>query len=96
MNSGSNLLDKVFNKAKQNPQKVAFPEAEDPKMLKAIDQAAQAGLCSVFIVSNTEKIKQTCAEQKIDDQKWTYVDIADTEYQEKVLTKYLKLPNIYI
>lgn len=69
MNSGSNLLDKVFNKAKQNPQKVAFPEAEDPKMLKAIDQAAQAGLCSVFIVSNTEKIKQTCAEQKIDDQK---------------------------
>lgn len=94
MDKGQNLLEKVIEKAKQTPQKVAFPEAEDPKMLKAIDRAVRAGICELYIVGDSQKIKQNCLENQINDQNWHYIDLGDQAYQESVLEKYLKLPNI--
>ena len=39
------LMDKIYAQAKANPQTVAFPEADDPKMMQAVNEAVSAGYC---------------------------------------------------
>lgn len=89
-----NLMNNVKAKAKANPGKVAFPEANDLKMLSAMDEVSKEGYCKVVVVGNIKEIKSLCAKNKIDDSSWEYIDINNEEYKEKVLAKYLKLPNL--
>lgn len=89
-----NLMDNVRAKAKANPGRVAFPEANDLKMLSAMDEVSREGYCKVVVVGNILEINSMCIENNIDDSNWEYIDIANEEYKEKVLAEYLKLPNI--
>ena len=89
-----NLMDNVKAKAKSNPVRVAFPEANDVKMLNAISIASDEGYCSVYIVGHIDEVKKICEENNYDYSKWEFIDITDEAYTNKILTKYLKLPNI--
>ncbi len=88
------LMDKVRAKALANPCKVAFPEAEDEKMLKAMDEVSKGNYGKIVVVGNPLEIKKMCLDMQIDDSKWEYVDIADEKYKEEILKKYLQLPNL--
>lgn len=88
------LMETVKAKAKANPVRVAFPEANDTKMVQAINKVAVDQYCDVVIVGHIDEVKSLCAENKIDDSKWEYIDNNDEKYGEKVLVKYLKLPNL--
>lgn len=89
-----NLMNTVIAKAKANPCKVAFPEANDIKMITAMNEVSKEKFCTVVVVGDIEEIKTLCKENKIDDSTWEYVDINEEKYKEKVLKKYLKLPNL--
>ena len=89
-----NLMDSVKAKAKSNPVRVAFPEANDVKMLNAISIASDEGYCSVYIVGHIDEVKKICEENNYDYSKWEFIDITDEAYTNKILTKYLKLSNI--
>lgn len=89
-----NLMENVRAKAKANPCRVAFPEANDLKMITAMDEVSKEGYCTVVVVGLNDEVKILCKENNIDDSKWEYVDINNEEYKEKVLAKYLKLPNL--
>lgn len=89
-----NLMENVRAKAKANPCRVAFPEANDLKMVTAMDEVSKEGYCNVVVVGLNDEVKNLCKENNIDDSKWEYVDINNEEYKEKVLAKYLKLPNL--
>ena len=89
-----NLMDSVKAKAKSNPMRVAFPEANDLKMLQAISISSIEGYCTVYIIGHIEEVKKICEENSIDYSKWKFVDITDEIYTEKILKKYLTLPNI--
>lgn len=89
-----NLMDNVRAKAKANPGRVAFPEANDLKMLSAINEVSWQKYCEVYIVGNNDEVKKLCLENGIDDSTWKYIDITNEEYKEKVLSEYLKLPNL--
>lgn len=88
------LMENVKLKAKANPQRVAFPEANDIKMLTAMDEVSKEKYCTVVVVGNLDEVKNLCKENNIDDSSWEYVDITNEDYKEKVLSKYLKLPNL--
>ena len=88
------LMKNVRAKAKANPARIAFPEAQDKKMLEAIDEVVKDKCCTAVIVGNPSEIKALCKENNIDDSKFEYVDNNDENYKEKLLKKYLKLPNI--
>ncbi len=88
------LMEIVKAKAKANPVRVAFPEANDEKMVKAIDEVVKEKYCDALIVGHLDEVKALCKDNKIDDTLWQYIDVNDTEYQEKILKKYLKLPNL--
>ena len=89
-----NLMDSVKAKAKSNPMRVAFPEANDLKMLQAISISSTEGYCTVYIIGHIDEAKKICEENNIDYSKWKFVDITDETYTEKILKKYLTLPNI--
>jgi len=89
-----NIMEYVKAKAKANPGRVAFPEADDLKMLQAIEKAASEGYCTPVILGDIEAVKTLCKENVISDSKFTYIDYEDEKLKEEVLQKYLKLPNI--
>lgn len=89
-----NLMDKVKAKAKANPVRVAFPEANDIKMLSAMKEISDGDYGTIVVVGNPEEIKDLCHQNDIDDSKWEYVNASNEGYREKVLNKYLKLPNL--
>jgi len=88
------LMKKVRAKAKANPVRVAFPEAGDPKMLAAIDEVVKDKCCTAVIVGNPNEIKKLCKENKINDKDFEYIDNNDEDFKEKLLNRYLKLPNL--
>ena len=94
MEKNSTLMENIFAKAKANPKRVAFPEANDPKMLQAIALAVDNGYAKAVIVGNNEEVKKMVQEASIDDSQFDYVDNLDEKYQQDVLNRYLKLPNI--
>lgn len=86
------ILDQIYEKAKLNPQRVAFPEAENEKMMQAAYEAGQEGYIIPILVGDVEKIKSLCAERGCDESAFQFVDIADEEYRDKIIADYVALP----
>ena len=87
-------MNEIFAKAKANPKRVAFPEANNLKMLEAMQEVSNNGYAKVIVVGNVDEVKKLVLENKIDDSSFKYVDNLDEEYSNLVLKKYLELPNI--
>ena len=87
-------MKNIFAKAKANPKKVAFPEANNPKMLEAMEKVTKEGYAQALVVGNIDEVKKLVKENKIDDSNFKYVDNLDEKYGNDVLQRYLKLPNI--
>ena len=88
------LMNEIFAKSKANPKNVAFPEANNQKMLAAMQEVSDKGYAEAVVVGNIEEVKTLVKENKIDDSKFKYVDNLDETYSNDVLQRYLKLPNI--
>lgn len=87
-------MNEIFAKAKANPKRVAFPEANNIKMLAAMQEVASQGYAETVVVGNIEEVKTLVKENNIDDSKFKYIDNLDEKYSNDVLQRYLKLPNI--
>ena len=87
-------MNEIFAKAKANPKRVAFPEANNIKMLAAMQEVASQGYAETVVVGNIEEVKALVKENNIDDSKFKYIDNLDEKYSNDVLQRYLKLPNI--
>ena len=85
------LMDTVRAKAKARPQVVAFPEANDLKMVKAIDEVVNGGYCKALIVGNINEVKDLCKTNGIDDSKWEYIDNNDEANYDGKVTMYIYL-----
>jgi len=65
LGSNDNLLKYIINKAKQNPKRVVFAEAENIKILKAAQIAADDGIAIPILLGNKEKIEALIAENNL-------------------------------
>lgn len=86
------ILDQIYEKAKQNPQKVAFPEAENEKMMQAAYEAGQEGYIIPVLVGNADTIKKLAAERGYGTDGFQIVDIRDEEYKSRLIADYVALP----
>ena len=87
------VLDQLYEKAKRNPQKVAFPEAENEKMMQAAYEAGRDGYIRPILVGDAEKIRELIAEREYDPDVFTVTDIGDEEYRDELIAKYVALPD---
>lgn len=90
------VLEQIYEKAKLNPQRVAFPEAENEKMMRAAFEAGQEGYIIPILVGNTAVIKDLIAERGLDGHVFRYVDIEDEAYRDEVIAKYVNLPGVLL
>lgn len=88
-----NILDKIYAKAKADPQKVAFPEAENEKMMAAAYEAGKDGYIIPVLVGNRERILALAKERGYDPDVFTIVDIDEEAYRAELIAKYIALPD---
>lgn len=86
------ILDQLYEKAKQNPQKVAFPEATNEKMMQAAYECGRDGYIIPVLVGNAEELKALAAERGYDESVFTIVDINEETYKNELIAKYVAKP----
>lgn len=86
------VLDELYARAKADPQRVAFPEATNEKMLQAAYEAGQEGYIVPVLVGDRAEIEAKAAEKGYDLSVFTIVDIHDEEYKNKVIDAYVNMP----
>lgn len=86
------VLDTIYEKAKLNPQRVAFPEACNEKMLQAAYETGKEGYIYPILVGNESEIRALCKEKQYDTEVFTIIDIHDEDYRKKLIQAYIQLP----
>lgn len=86
------ILDRIYEKAKKAPQRVAFPEAANEKMMQAAFETGRDGYIIPVLVGNAEELRTLCAQRGYDESVFTFVDIHDEEYKARVIDAYVNQP----
>jgi malate dehydrogenase (oxaloacetate-decarboxylating)(NADP+) len=66
LGSENKLISMVIDKAKQEPKKVAFPDASDYEVLKAANIAYQEKIATPVLIGNEDKIRKLIEENELD------------------------------
>ena len=66
LGSENKLISMMIEKAKQEPKKVAFPDASDFEVLKAANIAYQEKMAVPVLIGNEEKIRKLIEEYELD------------------------------
>ena len=59
------LLEQIYEKAKENPQRIAFPEAVNEKMMQAAYETGKEGYHSLCLWDNADEIREGIILQRI-------------------------------
>lgn len=86
------VLDQIFEKAKQNPQRVVFPEALNEKMMQAAYEAGTEGYIIPILVGNEEEIHSAIQKRGYKKEAFHIVDMQDEAYKSSLIDKYIALP----
>jgi phosphate acetyltransferase len=86
------LLDKLYEKAKKNPGKVAFPEAANEKMMQAAYETGKDGYIIPYLIGDAASLKELAVERGYDSSVFTIIDIHDEEYKQDVINRYVAQP----
>lgn len=87
------ILEKIYAKAKTDPQRVAFPEACNEKMLQAAYETGKEGLIHPILVGDESAIRAMCEEKGYETDGFKIVDIHEETYRQKLIQAYVELPN---
>jgi len=79
----NHLLRMLGAKARKNPKRVVFAEAENQKILKTAQLVQDEGIAFPILLGNAEKIKQIAEEAGIDITEMPIIDPKSSEAQEK-------------
>ena len=82
------VLEKIYAKAKLNPQKVAFPEAHNEKIMQAAYECTKEGYIQSILVGDAEQLKALAAERGYEESAFTFVDINEETYKNELIAKY--------
>lgn len=88
-----NVLEKIYAKAKENPQKVAFPEAANEKMMQAAYETGKDGYIIPILVGEKEELMKLAEERGYELSVFEFVDIHEEAYTNEMIEKYVELPD---
>ena len=86
------LIDRIYAEAKADPQRCAFPEAADEKMLRAAQETAEGGWGECVLVGDEAELRALCAQLGIDEGLFSFVDPGAEPYASELLARYQELP----
>ena len=68
------LMETVLERAKANPQRVAFPEGQDETIMKAAAEAVQAGIAIAVLVGDEAELRALAEARGIATEVFEYSD----------------------
>lgn len=86
------VLDQIYVRAKENPRKVAFPEAMNEKMMQAAYETGKEGYIIPVLVGNGSEIREAARERGYEESVFTIVDISEEEYKKTLIDRYVAFP----
>lgn len=86
------LMDTMRKRAIANPQRIAFPEANDPVMMKAIGALTQAGIARCYAIGSPNELAQVAADTNVCLDEVTIVDLSDETVTDILSERYLAHP----
>ena len=86
------VLDKIYAKAKENPQRVAFPEAANEKMMQAAYETGKDGYIIPILVGDAQQLKALAQERGYDLSVFQFVDTEDEAYKQQIISSFVNLP----
>lgn len=86
------LMQEIYAKAKANPQRVAFAEADDETMMRAAAQVAEEGIARAVLVGEKTALRAKAEEVGVDPDAFEYADLGDEDYTSSICERYLALP----
>ena len=82
------IMEKIYERAKAAPQRVAFPEATEEKILLAARECADKGYCVSVLVGKEDEIVNAAEEFGVSLEGITVVDAFNEEWLEKLIANY--------
>ncbi len=86
------VLDVIFSKAKENPQRVAFPEAKNEKIMQAAYECGVEGTIQPILIGDPAELKQLAAQRGYQESVFSFTDLADETAHAELIEKYVALP----
>jgi malate dehydrogenase (oxaloacetate-decarboxylating)(NADP+) len=85
-NAAYSILRGVVRAAKHAPKRIVFPEAENPKILRAVQIIVDEGLARPILLGHRDQIEAYCKEQDFDflDQDVEIVDPMDPKHAARL------------
>jgi phosphate acetyltransferase len=83
-------MESIYEKAKANPQRVAFPEATEEKILLAARQCADNYYCRPYLVGAVADIENAAAQFGVALEGLASVDTAEEVWLDGLIEKYTK------
>ena len=86
------ILEQIYAKAKANPQRVAFPEASNEKMMQAAYETGKEGYIKPILIGDETELRALCKERGYEEEVFTIIDIKEETYRDKLIAAYVSLP----
>lgn len=84
-----NIMDEIFEKAKANPQLIAFPEIEEEKILLAAKECKEQGICIPVLVGKKTVLEDSVKQYGIDIEGIKFIDCEDEAALDALIEKYV-------
>lgn len=86
------VLEQIYEKAKRNPQRIAFPEALNEKMMQAAYETGREGYIIPVLVGYEDEIRAALSGKGYDESIFTIIDIREDTYKKSLIDRYVALP----
>lgn len=91
----ANSINNIFELAAKNPQRVAFPEATDEKVLAVVTEVAKRGICHPVLVGDAEEIKKAAAGFNVDISKFEIADSTNDDFLTPLIKIFCEMKPMY-
>lgn len=91
-----NLLEQIAPVAKENPQSICFPEAENEKIMQAAYETAVEGYIHPVLLGDASALKKLCEDRGYDPSVFRFVDRNDEAYRDQLVSRYAVLPGVFL
>ncbi len=85
------IMNPIFRKAASAPKKIVFPEGEEPKIIRAAQQAVDTKIASPILIGNKEKITKIAHEFNYDLEGIEIIDPINNPKHSEYTESYFKL-----
>ena len=92
MNESKTLLDALCERAKANPQRIAFAEAFDERVMEAAFRISSEGMGFPVLVGDAAQLKALCVERGYDQALFEFADVNDQELIDGLVARYEGYP----